>query len=187
MDKNTEHTPLESSKEEILVVDDDRLILKALEEIIKREGYRPIPASSGKEAIQKMIDHPISMIICDQRMPGMSGIEVLQEAIKIRPDAVRIILTGNNDLDTVIQAINVGKVSQFILKPWEDAVLRQIINSSIEKYRLLRENEKLHNLILIQHKELATTHATLRQEVQLGARIHSSLLLGKVQIGKSVV
>lgn len=168
------------TREEILIVDDDRLVLSALAETIKREGYPVLTAQNGEEAIQKMTTHPIALIICDQRMPGLSGIEVLKKALIIRPEAIRVVLTGNSDLETVMQAINVGQISQFILKPWEDISLRQTINSCIEKYRLVKENQNLHHLIFSQHKELAKNHETLRHELQLGARIHETLLLGKV-------
>lgn len=172
--------PLGSFREDILIVDDDKLILLALEETLKREGYRVLKASNGEEAINILISQPIAVIVCDQRMPGMSGIEVLKKAQGIRPDAVRIVLTGNRDLETVLQAINIGQVSQFISKPWDDLLLRQTIAESIEKYRLVKENQNLHNLIMTQHKELAKNHEILRHELTVGARIHESLLLGKV-------
>lgn len=185
---NSMQTPLSSRKEnllgttqeKILIVDDDRLILHSLEETLKREGYQVLKALTGPEAIEIMNENSIALIICDQRMPGMSGIDVLKKARSIRPEAIRIILTGNMDLDTVVQAINIGQISQFIIKPWEDVLLRQTVAESIEKYTLLKENQNLHDLIIIQHKELSKTHETLRHELQVGARIHEALLLGKV-------
>ena len=78
-----------------------------------------------------------------------------------------------------MEAINIGQVSQFIVKPWEDVHLRQTVNTSIDKYILIKENQKLHNTIVRQHRELAIAHENLRQELALGAKIHETLLVGK--------
>lgn len=164
----------------ILVVDDEKLVLKALEQTLLREGYRVFTAENGKQAVDILKSHSVAVIICDQRMPGMSGIEVFIIALHIQPDAIRIILTGYSDLDTVLQAINIGQVGQFIMKPWEDALLLQTVGSSVEKFRLVKENQKLHQLTLEQHKDLTKTHENLRHELLLGGRIHESLLLGRV-------
>lgn len=167
----------------ILVVDDDRLILGALEQTIQREGYEILTASNGEAAIKILQQHPVALIICDQRMPGISGVEVLQQAETLAPDAIRILLTGNSDLATAMKAINIGHVSQFIEKPWDDSQLRHAVHASIEKFKLVKENQKLQQTILTQHQQLAKTHATLRQELALGALIHQTLLVGKCPQG----
>ena len=163
----------------ILIVDDDRLILMALEQTIKREGHEILKASNGEEAVEILRHQRVAVIICDQMMPGISGIDVLKQAQEICPETIRILLTGNRDLAIAMEAINIGHVSQFIEKPWEDALLRQTVNASIEKYKLVKENQKLHDTILLQHKALAIAHENLRQELTLGARIHETLLVGK--------
>lgn len=164
----------------ILIIDDDVLILKALELTLVREGYRILSATNGQQAIEIMDHEPIALIICDLRMPGMNGIEVLTTAKQIQADAIKIILTGHSDLDSVLQAVNIGQASQILLKPWEDVLLHQTVAASMEKYRLLKENKELHALTLVQHKDLIETHEVLRQELLVGARIHETLLLGKV-------
>lgn len=166
-------------QEEILIVDDDKLIVKALEKTLQQEGCRIHQAYNGEDAIEMLQKFPIAVIICDQNMPTMSGIEVLKKAQKICPDAVRIILTGQSNLDVIIQAVNEGQVSQFIVKPWDDIQLRRIVASGIEKFRLKKENKNLQQLLLNQHREVAETYGLLRQELQLGARIHQTLLIGK--------
>lgn len=167
-------------QEEILIVDDDKLIIKSLEETLKRDDYRIFKAFNGQEAIAMLHKHPVALIICDQCMPGMGGIEVLKKAQEIRPDAIRILLTGSSDLETILQAINVSHVSNFIVKPWEEVLLRKIVSDSIEKYRLKKENQDLQELILEQHKELSEANQTFRHELLLGARIHETLLLGSI-------
>lgn len=177
----------EPSKEEqtvtsakILLVDDDATVLAALSHTLQREGYDVLSARSGKEALSMLKEHKIALIICDQRMPEMSGLDILQNAQQIRPDAIRIALTGYSDRETVINAINIGHVYQFLSKPWEDIVLRQIVSAGLEKHRLIQENKGLHLQILEQNKELHKANQTLRYELQLAVRIHEELLLGKI-------
>lgn len=157
----------------VLIVDDDPLILTALEETLRRDGYHVFTAKNGEEAVRLLESQTVSLILCDQRMPGISGIEVLMHAQKLQPDATRIVLTGNADMETVLNAINLGKVSQFLNKPWDDTLLRQTVAVGCETYHLTQDNKKLH-------EELAEQHLTLKRELQLGAKIHEEMLLGKV-------
>lgn len=166
----------------ILVIDDDPLILKALEQTLLREGYRILTSQNGYTALNILNSELVAVIVCDLRMPEMNGIEVLAKAKNIQPDAIKIILTGQSDLDSVMQAVNIGQASQIILKPWEDVLLIQTVAASMERYRLAKENKELHALTLTQHKDLAETHEILRQELLVGARIHETLLLGKVPL-----
>lgn len=173
----TEYT---TKDENILVIDDDPYILEALKLTLVREGYVVLTASNAIAALELLREHSIALVICDQKLPGMSGSILLHEAEKIAPDAVRIALTGNSDLNIALEAINVGHVSHFLLKPWDTTSLIQVVVSGLEKFRLVQENRRLHQTILLQHNELEKTHAQLRYELQLGARIHEELLLGKL-------
>ncbi len=164
----------------ILIVDDDKLVLKALEMTLQREGYHVLTADNGNEAIEIMKKYPPALIICDQFMPGMDGIQVMQKALEIRPDAIRILLTGSHDMDTAIKAINIGHVNQYLTKPWKESHLCKTVQTSLERYKLLKENQVLQQLIFTQHKRLKKTHENLRYELKLGARIHDQLLLGKI-------
>ena len=166
-------------QDSILIVDDDPIVLLSLQAILEHEHYHVIAASSGYEAIEVMQKQPVAVIICDQNMPGINGTAVLQRALVLHPDSIRIILTGNSDLNTAVQVINLGQISQFIVKPWDNASILQTVHSSIEKYRLTRENRQLHELIKNQHKALSKSHESLQQEIQLGAHIQEVLLLGK--------
>lgn len=163
----------------ILLVDDDLLTLQALEATLKKEGYEILTAHNGQEAISHLQEHSISLIICDQQMPGMSGLEVLQKALSMQPDAIRIALTGIGDLQVIAQLINIGQISQFILKPWDSASLLQTIHTSIEQYRLLKENQRLQELNALQHKQLQENHESLQEELHIGGRIQEVLLMGK--------
>jgi anti-anti-sigma factor len=164
----------------VLIVDDDQLVLKALEYTIKQDVKDIIVASSGSKAIDILKSQQIALILCDQRMPEMSGTEVMQQAIDLQPDCIRIIITGNSDEYTAIEAINTGHVNQFIIKPWDDNQLRQAILNGLEQYRLIHQNKELQNLLLQKHKALAESHSNLRRDLQLGAMIHETLLLGNI-------
>lgn len=164
----------------ILIVDDDKLVLKALEMTLEKEGYQVLIAESGEQALEIMKNTAPALIICDQWLPGIRGIDVLQKAQKMRPDTIRILITASQDIETAINAINIGNVSQYITKPWEDKQLHKTIKTSLDRYKLIRENRVLENLIFTQHKKLKKNHKNLRHELKLGAQIHKQLLLGKV-------
>ena len=166
--------------EPILIVDDDKLVLASLKATLEREGYLIFTANSGQEALEILNDQPIDIILCDQRMPDMQGIEVLKEAKEIRPEAIRILLTANTDQETAVRAINIGQVSHFLSKPWDENVLIQTIRMCTERFLLEKEMKAMQELILESHKELAQTHKGLKQQLELGAKIHETLLLGHV-------
>ncbi len=164
----------------ILIVDDDILVLKALEITLKREGYNVISANNGTSALEILKTTPISLIICDEGMPDIHGMEVLKFSQEKQPLAVRIILTGKLDLETTLNAINVGRVDEFITKPWEDLLLKKSVFKAIEKYKLQDENIRLFQLTQDQHKALSKSHQELKKELKFGSRIHQELLQGKI-------
>lgn len=164
--------------EYILIVDDDEDIIDTLELILKRNKYEVIKAKNGEEAIKIIEKTPLALIICDQNMPGIGGVEVLKKASELAPDTYRILLTGNTDLKGTINAINVAKINHYISKPWENEKLLDIIKSTFEKYRLVNENKALQELIQKQHRSLEEKHEKLRHELILGGKIHEKLLLG---------
>lgn len=164
----------------ILIVDDDPFVISALQLILEREGYDIYTENNGTSAIETIRKKLPAIIICDQMMPGMTGIEVLKKAQEILPDSIRILLTAAVDSKTAIDAINVGHVNQYITKPWRNAELVKAIRGSLEKYKLIKENRLLQDLIFYQHQELQTNHEGLKEELKLGASIHKNLLLGKI-------
>lgn len=166
----------------ILIVDDDKLILKALEITLAREGYRVLTAHDGTSAEAILQKQPISVIICDESMPDINGMEVLKFAQEVQPQSIRIILTGKLDLETTLRAINIGRVDEFISKPWEDHILKKAVASAVEKYSLQDENIRLLKLIKDQHKRLVSNHENLKKELKLGSKIHQELLQGKIPV-----
>jgi phosphoserine phosphatase RsbU/P len=167
-------------KPSILVVDDDPFVLEALETILKREDYEVYKATDGFNALQLIKQHSPAVIMCDQFMPGITGIEVLKQTQEMLPESIRILITAAVDSQTAIDAINVGHVNQYITKPWKNENLLRVVRDSLEKYKLIKENHFLQDLIFYQHQELQKSHDNLMEDLKLGASIHEQLLLGKL-------
>ncbi len=164
----------------ILIVDDDSLVLLALSAILEKEGYEILQAANGDEALSILRNTDPAIIICDQSMPGMSGIEIMQHVQDLYPHTIKILLTAYQDSEIVIEAINIAHVDHFLTKPWHNTELKNIVKSSMETYKLVRENELLQALIQKQHKELARSHESLQNDLKLGSRIQEQLLVGQI-------
>ncbi len=141
----------------LLFVDDERNVLSALERSFMDSGMRVNTAGDAFEAIEILRSRDISVIVSDNLMPGMTGIEFLRKAKGISPDSVRIMMTAHADVRSAIDAINKGEVYRFITKPWAEDELREIICSAARKYRVvqsLKEADEGRLLSLAQTIEL---------------------------------
>jgi response regulator RpfG family c-di-GMP phosphodiesterase len=150
----------------VLVVDDDEIILIALSETLRHEGYAPTTTQSPREAIQLLKANIFSVIISDQRMAEMTGLELLQEAARIQPNASRILITGVLTLKTIIDAINSGEIFRFIAKPWLREELLATIRNATQRHDLLESNRKLQENTLRLNEQLAETNAQLQQKIR---------------------
>jgi len=126
----------------MLLVDDEPANLRALQRLF-RADYEVITATSGAEALQILAQHDVALLITDQRMPEMTGIELLKNTVSLRPRMVRIILTGYTDVDTLVEAINCGHVYRYVSKPWSNDELRLTVRRALEHYET---NKKSHEL-----------------------------------------
>jgi DNA-binding NtrC family response regulator len=125
-----------------MIVDDEPANLRLLERLFRRD-YTVVAASSGQEALQLLGQHDVALLITDQRMPGMTGIELLQRTVSLRPHMVRIILTGYTDMTALVEAINCGHVYKYMTKPWDNNALRLTVERALEHYET---NRSLHEL-----------------------------------------
>ncbi|HEY3432451.1 MAG TPA: EAL domain-containing protein [Rhodocyclaceae bacterium] len=123
---DTEETELPT----LLLVDDEPYILNSLKRLLRRENYRVLTATSGPEALEILALNPVRVVISDQRMPEMSGIELLSKVKSLYPDTVRIILSGYSELATVTDAINRGAVWKYLTKPWDDETLKEEVRKA---------------------------------------------------------
>jgi len=127
----------------ILVVDDEEAILETMTYTFEDE-YQVLTATSAQQALNLLEqDGPVAVVISDQRMPEMTGVEFLSKVYETDPTTVRIILTGFADMNAIIQAINDGHVYAYITKPWEPADLKQVVRRAVDHHALAVENERL--------------------------------------------
>ncbi|MGB5686333.1 MAG: response regulator, partial [Candidatus Electrothrix sp.] len=131
------------TKLKLLYVDDEKINLTNFT-IAFRAKYQIYVASSGQEALEVFKNNDnIAIVITDQRMPGMTGVELLQHIKKHNKDVIRIILTAYTDISDIIDAINKGHIYQYIVKPWVENDLLQVLDKASEKSLLIRENKRL--------------------------------------------
>ncbi|WP_071870602.1 EAL domain-containing protein [Atopomonas hussainii] len=129
----------------LLLVDDEPNILRALTRLLRRDGYTILTANSAQEGFELLARNNVQVIISDQRMPGMSGTEFLRKVKDIHPHTVRMVLSGYTDLASVTEAINQGSIYKYLVKPWEDEQLREVIRQAFQQYELqLRTTMRLN-------------------------------------------
>jgi len=118
----------------ILVVDDERASLRMLERLLRKE-YRVLTAASGEEALDVLRQEPgdVALIITDQRMPGMSGTDLLRATLETHTDTTRIILTGYSEMEALVDAVNTSHIYKFLSKPWEPADLRVVVRDALHE------------------------------------------------------
>lgn len=151
----------------ILLVDDEVNITKALRRLLmESDQYEVFTADSGAAGVALLEEQPdVGVIISDQRMPGMTGVEFLARARELMPDAVRILLTGYADIEASIAAINQGAVFRYLTKPWNDDELLLVVGEAARGFWLVAENQRLNVLVAKQNTELQDWNARLKQRV----------------------
>ena len=127
----------------ILIVDDEPLIRQALLRALSGEGYDVLQAPGGREALDILTARGVDLILSDLVMPEMDGLELLKNARVVRPEALRIVLTGHADLDLAVRAINDGAVYRFLLKPWDSFDLRVMIKLALRHKAAQIEREQV--------------------------------------------
>lgn len=133
-----------TTKPPILVVDDEREILFSLRGLLRRD-FEVFTAESGAEALRILQEHPIHVILTDQRMPEMTGVELLSRARGDYPQAVRIVFTGYADIKSVVDAINKGQIYRYLTKPWDPDELIAVLRRACEHHDRFAERHQLLN------------------------------------------
>ncbi|TMA48440.1 MAG: response regulator, partial [Deltaproteobacteria bacterium] len=155
----------------LLVVDDEPQVLALIPQLFRGE-FPVLTARSGEEALARLAEQEVGVVVADQRMPEMVGTELLGRIAAERPDVVRILLTAYADIESLLEAINTGRVYQFITKPWENRELAVLIRRAMETYRLrtqnaqlLAENVRLVGELRTANENLESENRVLRREV----------------------
>ena len=191
----------------ILIVDDEPRVLDALEAILAAE-FRVLRAGHGEEALARLAaDSDVAVIVTDYRMPGMTGVELLRRSQELTPDAIRIVLTAYTDVDSLMDAINTGRIYHFVPKPWDPHELLVVVRRAAERWTLVRDNERLREELEVAYnalrreaaeararplslERLVGAQAGLRRSVDLARRVlavdTTVLLLGETGTGKEL-
>lgn len=133
---------MDNPKGNILYLDDEPQNLEVFK-VAYRKSYNIFTATTPKEAFEILHQHPISVILSDQRMPEMTGVQFLEAVIPVYPDPIRMLISAYSDADAIIKAINKGRVFRFIPKPWDDQELKQSLEMAIKMYELNTKNREL--------------------------------------------
>ncbi len=112
------------------------------------KDYRVLTATSGENALAILQTERVSLIITDQRMPGMSGTELLKESLRTNPDTIKIILTGYTDIASLTEAINTTRVYKFVSKPWDPITLKQTVRDAFREHEIMLRHKQLINDLL---------------------------------------
>jgi len=176
-----------TEREVVLVVDDEkanRVLIKG----ILNSDYQVVTACDGDDALSKLETENPSAIVCDHRMPGMTGVEFFTELQRRGHDATRIILTGYAELQSIISAINEAGIFRYLTKPVETDTLRQTTREAVHLFQIRQENARLMNLVKTLLEEKSELIKELELEgvsVDLGSR--STFELGEPRKAKVAV
>lgn len=150
----------------LLLVDDEPNILAALRRLLRQDGYQIVTETDARAALARLESEDFDVIVSDQRMPEMTGVEFLRRAKAVRPHSMRIVLSGYTDLDSVTAAINEGAIYKFLTKPWDDAQLRDHIATAMRHKYLEDDNRRMSD-------ELRAVNARqMELNAQLAALVH---------------
>ncbi len=173
------------SLQPILYIDDEKDNLTVFYSTFRRH-FEVHLAASGNEGLELMKKHDMHLVIADQRMPEMTGIEFLEKIIPEYPDCVRMVLTGYSDVEAIIQAINKGRVYRYVTKPWQKEELKITIEQALETHQLKRQNRKLvtdlqeANQTL--EKKVKERTREITDSIQYASRIQNALLPPKEEM-----
>jgi len=157
--------PQNSTLTPILIVDDEPIVLAALKETLERERYHVVTSTSPTKALELVARQEFSVIISDQRMPEMTGLDFLTECKKHQPHASRILITAVLSLPTIIDAINKGEIFRFIAKPWLREELTATIRNAYQRYELITHNAQLTDETQRLNERLKAANVALEQKV----------------------
>ena len=140
-------------KYNILYVDDEKINLSSFYALLRRE-YQVFLSESGTEALQVLEREKIDLIISDQRMPQMTGVELLEKVRAQYPEIIRMVLTGYSDMQAIVDAINKGNIYYYIAKPWKGEELKVILSNALEAYSLRQQNKELEKQNILAQFEI---------------------------------
>jgi response regulator RpfG family c-di-GMP phosphodiesterase len=169
------NVPRSAVSNRVLVVDDETIVVSTLRETLRRQNYEVVATTDPAAALEELRGGLFAVIIADQRMPLISGLELLDRAREIQPHATRILMAGVVSLDTVIDAINKGEIYRFIVKPWLREELLATIKNAAQRHELVQQNSQLQNATQTMNEQLVELNQSLEEQVKLVARQNQQL------------
>jgi response regulator RpfG family c-di-GMP phosphodiesterase len=149
----------------MLCVDDEPNILSSLRRLFRPLGYRILTAESGAAGLALLETESVDLVISDMRMPEMDGAAFLEQVRRLRPECVRMLLTGYSDISSILAAINRGEIYRYITKPWDDNDIVLVVRHALERRALERERDELVALTKRQNEQLRDMNAGLEAQV----------------------
>jgi len=168
------NTPKASARP-ILIVDDEEIVLVALRETLLHEGYNVVSSPHAVHALSVLKEQEVSVVITDQQMPMVSGLEFLAQVRQIRPEATRILITAVLNLSTLIDAINKAEIYRFVVKPWSREDLLASVKSAVERFDFISNNSRLLSQTLAMNHQLQQINHALENQVARLARENAQL------------
>ncbi len=169
----------------VLFVDDEVNILRAVQRLMRNESCQVVTASRGAEALEVLEKQPIQVIVTDQRMPEMSGVDLLSAIRERHPDMVRMMLTGYTEMNVAVDAINRGEIYRLITKPWNDEELKATLRQAFDHHDLKNEIRRLNQVTREQNLKLQDMNRNLegkvRERTKQLADKHQELRIAYVQ------
>src|SRR5580693_7982104 len=165
----------QESADPILIVDDEAASLALLQDDLENAGCKTVGFTDPEPALEEIKKRKFSVIMADQRMPRLSGLELLAQSRELQPCAARILITGVLQLNTVIDAINKGEVFRFVVKPWLREELLATVKNGIHRYDLICRNEHLQQATQSMNEQLIGLNRSLEQQVKLVAQKNEEL------------
>jgi diguanylate cyclase (GGDEF)-like protein/PAS domain S-box-containing protein len=180
-----------SRQRTLLLVDDEENIVAALRRLLRAEGWLLLSATSAEQALELLARHEVDVILSDQRMPGMTGVELLRRAKQLYPDTIRLVLSGYTELQSITDAINEGAIYKFLAKPWDDEQLRGHLREAFALKEMTDQNRSLDREVQAANRELAELNRRLQtllsaqreqNEREVGSREAAQELLDAVPV-----
>jgi response regulator RpfG family c-di-GMP phosphodiesterase len=160
-----ESNPTKASALPILIVDDEEIVLVALRDTLLHEGYNVVSSPHAVHALSVLKQRQFSVVITDQQMPMVSGLEFLAQVRDLQPDATRILITAVLNLTTLIDAINKAEIHRFVVKPWSREELLAAVKSAVGRFALISNNSHLLSQTLAKNQELQNINRALENQL----------------------
>src|SRR5262249_27652073 len=150
----------------ILGVDDEPDVVQSVQDLLRLD-YRVLGTTRAADGLRILEEQEVHIVMSDQRMPEMTGVEFLRQVRGDHPDAIRLLFTGYADIKAVIDAINQGNVYRYITKPWDPDELQTVLRQACEQFDLLVERNQLLQELQPKTRERDTANPELRQATAL--------------------